>query len=101
MNAPRLALAGCMLGLSSLAAVAQPRTPAAPVNPEAAAEDKLMSTLATREMDGLLEYYFKKHNIPADKQAAVKGIVAWREMANPNLPAGRRRALLQDGIRGI
>jgi len=68
---------------------------------EAGLDDKVMSSLASREMDGLLEYYFKKNNVPADKQAAVKSIVAWRELANPKLPNARRRQLLQDGIRGI
>src|SRR5260221_4516965 len=68
----------------------------AAVSPEAALEEKVMGSLASREMDGLLEYYFKKNNVPAEKQAAVKSIVAWRELSNPKLPNARRRALLQD-----
>ncbi|HEY7116829.1 MAG TPA: hypothetical protein VH475_09595, partial [Tepidisphaeraceae bacterium] len=74
---------------------------ASAVSPEQAAEDRLMGVLASREMDGLLEYYFKTHNVAPDKQAAVKSIAAWRELANPSLPAARRKALLSDGIKGI
>jgi len=66
-----------------------------------ATEDKLVSALASREMDGLLDYYFKKHNVPADRQAAIRSLSAWREMNNPNLPAARRRQLLLDGVKGI
>jgi hypothetical protein len=64
-------------------------------------EDKLMGAMAAREMDGLLEYYFKKHNVPADKQAGVKSVAAWRELANPKISVARRKQLLQDGVRGI
>jgi hypothetical protein len=74
---------------------------AAPVSPEAALEDKLMGSLAAREMDGLLDYYFKKHNIAPERQAGVKSIVAWRELSNPKITVGRRRQLLQDGVRGV
>jgi hypothetical protein len=66
-----------------------------------ALEDKLLGALAGREMDSLLDYYFKKNNVPADRQATIRSIAAWREMNNPNLPAARRRQLLQDGIKGI
>jgi len=52
-------------------------------------------------MDGLLEYYFKKNNVPAEKQAAVKSIVAWRELSNSKLPNARRRALFAGRDRGI
>ncbi|MDB5321122.1 MAG: hypothetical protein JWN40_2753 [Phycisphaerales bacterium] len=85
---------------------ARPAAPGAPVaaatvSPEAALEDKLMGSLAAREMDSLLEYYFKKHNIPPERQAGVKSIVAWRELSNPKMTVGRRRQLLQDGVRGV
>src|SRR5207253_4024047 len=66
-----------------------------------ATEDKLVSALASREMDGLLDYYFKKHNVPADRQAAIRSLSAWRELNNPNLPAARRRQLLLEGVKGI
>jgi hypothetical protein len=70
-------------------------------SPDKAMEDKLLGVLAAREMDGLLDYYFQKHNIPADRQASIRSIAAWREMNNPNLPAARRRQLLMDGVKGI
>jgi hypothetical protein len=80
--------------------------PGAPVavraaSPGAALEDQRRGALAAREMDGLLEYYFKKHNIPPERQAGVKSIVAWRELSNPKITVGRRRQLLQDGVRGV
>ncbi len=96
-----LALSGLALGQVKTVPAGGPVGAASAATPEAALEEKVMGSLAAREMDGLLEYYFKKHNVPADKQAAVKSIVAWRELSNPKLPASRRRALLQDGIRGI
>jgi hypothetical protein len=68
---------------------------------ETAAEDRLMGSLASREMDSLLEYYFKKHNISPERQDVVKSIVAWREMGNPNLPPARRRQLIVAGIKGL
>jgi hypothetical protein len=68
---------------------------------DSAMEDKLMGAMASRQMDGLLEYYFKKHNIPADKQAGVKSVAAWRELGNPKISVARRRQLLQDGVRGV
>ena len=68
---------------------------------EAALEDRLMGSLASREMDSLLAYYFQKHNVSTERQDAVKSIVAWREMGNPNLPAARRRQLIAAGIKGI
>jgi hypothetical protein len=68
---------------------------------EAGAEDRLMGALATREMDSLLNYYFEKHKVPSEKQAAVRSIAAWRELANPNTPPARRRALIADGVKGV
>ena len=92
----------------SNAALAQSRVPAprsaggAPVaSAESAMEDKLMGAMAAREMDGLLDYYFKKHNVPAEKQAGVKSVAAWRELANPKISVARRKQLLQDGVRGV
>src|SRR5205823_4866569 len=96
-----LALSGMALGQVKPAGGGAPVAGGSAASPEAALEDKVMGSLAAREMDGLLEYYFKKHNVPAEKQAAVKSIVAWRELSNPKLPGSRRRTLLQDGIRGI
>src|SRR5436305_6668026 len=55
------------------------------VSAETAAEDRLMGSLASREMDSLLNYYFEKHHITPERQDVVKSIVAWREMGNPNL----------------
>jgi hypothetical protein len=52
-------------------------------------------------MDSLLDYYFKKHNVSADRQATIKSGSAWRELNSPNVPPARRRQLLQDGIKGI
>jgi hypothetical protein len=68
---------------------------------ETAAEDRLMGTLASREMDSLLNYYFEKHHITPERQDVVKSIVAWREMGNPNLPLARRRQLIAAGIKGL
>lgn len=75
-------------------------TPAAATG-ETAAEDRLMSTLASREMDSLLNYYFEKHHITQERQDVIKSIVAWREMGNPNVPPARRRQLITAGIKGL
>lgn len=71
------------------------------VSADTAAEDRLMGTLASREMDSLLTYYFEKHHITPERQDVVKSIVAWREMGNANLPAARRRQLISAGIKGL
>jgi hypothetical protein len=110
---PPVAASLVAMSLSGVALAQGTRAPAAnkpaagapvsatPVSPEAALEDKLMGSLAAREMDGLLDYYFKKHNIAPERQAGVKSIVAWRELSNPKITVGRRRQLLQDGVRGV
>jgi hypothetical protein len=64
-----MSLSGLAIAQVKTAPPARPAAPGAPVaaatvSPEAALEDKLMGSLAAREMDSLLEYYFKKHNIP-------------------------------------
>lgn len=64
-------------------------------------EDKVMSALASREMDALLAHYFQKHGVSAEKQGQVKSIVAIREIANPALAPGKRRALLLDAVKGV
>jgi hypothetical protein len=64
-------------------------------------EDRLMGAMASREMTGLLDHYFQKNNVSAERQATVKSIVAWNELRKPNVPAGRRRQLILDGVRGV
>jgi hypothetical protein len=104
------ASAGLGLTVLTPASLAQARSgTAAPARAPAGAnsasadvlEDKLMAALASREMDGLLDYYFKRHNVPADKQAAIKGIVALRQMSDPNIPPGRKRTLLKEAVKGV
>src|SRR5687768_3999096 len=90
--------------LIPIAVQAQPQARAQPAAKAASGdplEDKLMAALATREMDGLLEYYFQKNNVPAEKRSAIKGIVALRQMNDPNVSPARRRALLKDAIKGV
>jgi hypothetical protein len=97
--------ASLAVGMLTGGALAQNRASAAAAQAGAAGdkalEDKLMGALASREMDSLLDYYFKKHNVPPDRQATIRSIAAWRELNNPSLPPARRRALLMDGIKGI
>ena len=91
----------CPLVASAQARTAQRTAPPAPGQPGDMLEDRLMATLASREMDGLLEHYFKKHNVPPQKQAAIKGIVALRQLSDANVPAGRKRTLLRDAVKGV
>ena len=47
-----------------------------------------MMTLAGRGMDTLLDHYFKANNVPAEKQASIRGMSAINQLADPKLPPG-------------
>src|SRR5436190_20841309 len=89
----RLACAVALAAASAGSSFAQVKTPApaaasasagaaaaAAVSPEQQLEDKLMSSMASREMTSLLEYYFKANNIAPERQTNVKSIVAWNQL---------------------
>lgn|GEM_PF-959417 len=73
------AVAG-LLGTSALRAADAPAT-----NPslESMGDNQLMSELASRGLDNLLDRYFEVHHVPPDQQKAVRALGGLRELLDP------------------
>ena len=95
--------AAVSVGLGAASARAQPATArgGAGAAGTGALDDRLMGVLVSREMDTLLNHYFERNSVPADKQAAIKGMQAIKKLADANLPAAQRRQLFNAGIKGV
>lgn len=65
-------------------------------------DDALISELASRGLDSLLDRAFDVNNVPADRRAGVKAFGALRELTDKNKPPtiDRRQALIAQVVAG-
>jgi hypothetical protein len=67
-------------------------------------DNRLMGELANRGMNGLLDYYFQKNNVPVQKQQEIRVLIALQHLDGPEFArknAAERKAEIDDIVRGI
>jgi hypothetical protein len=105
------ALFASVLAMTPMPVLAQsaPRAAAgarqsAPQTPETLAnlgDKKLMSELADRGLDSLLDRYFDLHNTPDAEQKAIRSMEALRDLANPKLSNAEKEKKVKAIVDGI
>jgi hypothetical protein len=67
-------------------------------------DNRLMDELASRGMTGLLDHYFKKNNIPAERQREIRVVIALRNLDSESFArksAVERKKEIQEVVEGI
>jgi tetratricopeptide (TPR) repeat protein len=93
---------GSLLAKSNNAAA--PAAAAAPDAPETLAnlgDKRLMSELADRGLDSLLDRYFDLHKIPEAQQKAIRSTEGMRDLNNPKLSNGQKEKKVKQIVEGI
>ncbi len=91
-----------LIGLTlNSAAAAQPARPAQGL--DSLSDDALMTELAGRGLETLLERAFELNNVPQDKRDSIKTLSALRQLSDPEarLTVREREALIASVVRGI
>jgi hypothetical protein len=85
-------------------AVARPSAAPAKAPLDSLDESQLMSELANRGLNSLLEYYFQKNNIPEDKRKEIVVLIALKHLDSPEFSrktAPERKKEIDDIVAGI
>ncbi|HEY2585264.1 MAG TPA: hypothetical protein VGI81_05825, partial [Tepidisphaeraceae bacterium] len=101
------ALFATVLAMTPMPLLAQ-SAPGAGAKPQAAPETlanlgdkKLMSELADRGLDSLLDRYFDLHKTPEAEQKAIRSMEAMRELNNPKLSTAEKEKKIKAIVEGI
>ena len=101
--ASALALASCQVLAknNSVAPTAQPATNEPPETLENLGERRLMSELADRGLDSLLDRYFDLHKTPDADQRAIRSTEAMRDLDNSKLSNSEKSAKVKQIVAGL
>jgi tetratricopeptide (TPR) repeat protein len=102
--ASALALTTTPLLAKSNKAVAPAVAPTTPEAPETLAnlgDKKLLSELADRGLDSLLDRYFDLHKTPDAQQKAIRSMEGLRELSNPKLSNAEKQRKVKQVVEGI
>lgn len=83
------------------APAAAPTAPDAPETLDNLGDKKLMSELADRGLDSLLDRYFDLHKIPDAQQKAIRSMEGLRELSNPKLSNSEKERKVKQVVEGI
>lgn len=90
-----------LLAQSAGARAPQQAAPAAAETLANLGDKKLMSELADRGLDSLLDRYFDLHKTPEAEQKAVRSMEALRELNNPKLSSAEKEKKVKAIVEGI
>jgi hypothetical protein len=76
-------------------------TPAVPETLDNLGDAKLMSELAARNLDSLLDRYFDIHKTPEAEQKGIKSMGALRDLSNPKLSNGEKEKRVRQIVEGV
>jgi hypothetical protein len=68
---------------------------------DALSDEPVLTELANRGMDALLDRAFVIDNVPKAKQDGIRTLTALQKIVDPKLPAAQRQALIEDITKGI
>jgi hypothetical protein len=87
--------------LVGVCALAQPAAQKQATGLDALSDEPVLTELANRGMDALLDRAFVADNVPKAKQDGNRTLTALQKIADPKLPAAQRQALIDDITKGI
>src|SRR5262245_49675960 len=95
-----LSACGFAITLASFA-FAQSAPTSTPTGLDSLTDDRLLSELASRGLNSLLDRAFEVNRVPQAQRDGMRTLVALRQLSDPKLSGAQRRALVGRVVGGI